>query len=417
MDYGTREFELLHKLNFIRPCGTEEEKQAAGILADEAKKLCADVKIETFEVDHWTIEKAELLACGRTWEVTGYGLSGSTPEEGITAPFAYVQEAQEIDLVNAKGKIVMVNGRVGDKTYKRLVEAGVLGFLTFEGNVADERDKTDLDTRNLRDWALQYGKLPALNLRTMDAFEIVKAMPETVTLTLRQTEDKAISQNVIAELPGTDPRGETIVFGAHYDSVPFSHGVYDNGAGSVILMELLRFFRENAPKRNLRFCWFGSEERGLLGSKAYVAAHEEELKGIRLMINVDVAGPVLGKDIALVTAEDSLRVAVEYLSMETGFPISVKQDIYSSDSIPFADKGVPGINFARFGAPGNGNIHNRHDVIEALAPENLDATTRFLLTFCRRFVNSVVFPVPRTMPKNMVDEVNKYLKKENSESK
>lgn len=417
MDYGNREFELLQKLNFIRPCGTEEEKRAAQILAAEAEALGLSAGIEEFEVDHWTIEQADLFACGKHWEVRGYGLSGSTPEGGITAPFAYVQDASEVDLLNAKGKIVMINGRAGDKVYKRLVDAGVLGYITFQGNVADERDKTDLDTPNLRDWALKFGKLPALNMRTMDAFELVKAMPETVTLTLRQTEDKAISQNVIVDLAGTDPRDETIVFGAHYDSVPFSHGVYDNGAGSVILMELLRYFVANPPKRNLRFCWFGSEERGLLGSKAYVAAHEEELKNIRLMINVDVAGPVLGKDIALVTAEDSLRVAVEYLSNVEGFSIACKQDIYSSDSIPFADKGVPGINFARFGAPGNGNIHNRHDVIEALAPENLDATTRFLLTFCKQVVNAAVFPIPRSMPKNMVDKVNEYLKKEPKEEK
>ncbi len=408
---GKREFDLLNKINFIRTCGTEEEKQAAQILADEVKAIGLDAAIESFDVDRWDIKKASLVSDGKEWEVTGYGMAGSTPEEGITAPFAYVQEATDVDLVHAKGKIVMINGRINDVVYKKLVKAGVKAFITFEGNIVDKREDTDLDTRNLRDWAIKEGKIPGVNMRTMDAHELVKSNPAEVTLTLIQEEGLATSQNVIAELKGTDPEAETIVFGAHYDSVPFSHGVYDNGAGSVIIMELLRYFKENAPKRNMRFCWFGSEERGLLGSKAYVEAHKEEMKDVALMVNVDVAGPVLGKDVAMVTADDGLRVAVDYLSKEVGFPITARQDIYSSDSIPFADNGVPGINFCRFGAPGGANIHNRHDVITSLAPENLKETTKFILTFSERLANSVVFPVPHSIPKEIVEKVDKYLKK------
>ncbi len=415
MELGKREMELLQKINFIRTCGTEEEKKAAGILADEVRAIGLEPTLETFEVERWDVKKVSLVSKGKSWEVTGYGMSGSTPDEGITAPFAYVQEAEDVDLVNAKGKIVLVNGRITDKVYPRLVKAGILGFITFSGNIVDEREKTDLDERNLRDWATKHGKIPGVNMRAMDAIELVNSEPETITLTLVQEEGTATSQNVVAELPGTDPRGETIVFGAHYDSVPFSHGVYDNGAGSVIIMELLRYFKVNPPKRNLRFAWFGSEERGLLGSKAYVEAHKEDMEGISLMVNVDVAGPVLGKDSAAITGDISLCHMVEYLSKEVGFPLLVKQDIYSSDSIPFADNGVPGINFCRFGAPGGANIHCRHDVMDALAAKNLDATTQFILTFCQRIVNSVVFPVPHKMPQNMVEAVDKYLKKENKD--
>ena len=408
---GKREFELLNKINFIRTCGTEEEKQAAQILAEEARAIGTEPVIESFDVDRWDIKKVSLVACGKEWEVTGYGMSGSTPEEGITAPFAYIQDATDVDLLNTKGKIVMVNGRVGDELYKKLVKAGVAAFITFEGNIVDKREETDLDTRNLRDWAIKEGKIPGVNMRTMDAHELVKAKPETVTLTLIQDEGLATSQNVIAEIKGSDPEAGTIVFGAHYDSVPFSHGVYDNGAGSVIIMELMRYFEENQPKRSMKFCWYGSEERGLLGSKAYVATHKEELKDVVLMVNVDVAGPVLGKDIALCTSDDSLRVAVDYLSKEVGFAITSKQDIYSSDSIPFADNGVPGINFCRFGAPGGANIHNRHDIIDSLDWPNLEETTKFILTFSERLANSVVFPVPREIPQNIVEKVDKYLKK------
>ncbi|MBQ8599496.1 MAG: M28 family peptidase [Oscillospiraceae bacterium] len=408
---GKREFELLHKINFIRTCGTEEEKQAAQILADEVRSIGAEPTIESFDVDRWDIKKVSLVTDGREWEVTGYGLSGSTPEEGITAPFAYVQDATDVDLVGVKGKIVMVNGRVGDVLYKKLIKAGVLAFITFEGNIIDKREESDLDTRNLRDWAIKEGKIPGVNMRTMDAHELVKSNPKMATLTLIQDEGLTTSQNVVASIEGSDSNGETIVFGAHYDSVPFSHGVYDNGAGSVIIMELLRYFKEHQPKRNMTFCWFGSEERGLCGSKAYVATHQNELKDVALMVNVDIAGPVLGKDEALITGDDSLRVFVDYLGKEIGFPITAKQDIYSSDSIPFADNGVPGINFYRSGAPGGANIHNRHDIIESLDWPNLENSTQFILTFAERLANAVVFPVPRALPQNIVEKVDKYLKK------
>ena len=206
MELGKREMELLQKINFIRTCGTEEEKKAAGILADEVRAIGLEPTLETFEVERWDVKKVSLVSKGKSWEVTGYGMSGSTPEEGITAPFAYVQEAEDVDLVNAKGKIVLVNGRITDKVYPRLVKAGVLGFITFSGNIVDEREKTDLDERNLRDWATKHGKIPGVNMRAMDAIELVNSEPETITLTLVQEEGTATSQNVVAELPGTDPQ-------------------------------------------------------------------------------------------------------------------------------------------------------------------------------------------------------------------
>ena len=50
------------------------------------------------------------------------------------------------------------------------------------------------------------------------------------------------------------------------------------------------------------------------------------------------------------------------------------QDTYSSDSIPFADNGIPGINVTRFGVPGTAYIHNRYDVIKYLDYKNLQKT-------------------------------------------
>jgi Zn-dependent M28 family amino/carboxypeptidase len=240
---------------------------------------------------------------------------------------------------------------------------------------------------------------------------MIASKPEKVKLTLAQEEGEGDSQNVIAEIKGTEKPDEVIVYTAHYDSVVFSHGMFDNATGSATILELLRYYKANPPKRTVRFIWCGSEERGLLGSKAYVAAHEEEMKKIVLCINVDMTGPLLGRDEARVTGEEAICHALTYFYKEIGYPMNVKQDIYSSDAIPFADKGIPGINFMRVAAMGAAQIHCRYDTIETVTAESMERTTKFIAAFSDRVINSVFFPIEKKMPENMVEKVDKYLRK------
>ena len=284
---GKRIFADLEKINFIRTSTSAEETRAANIIKDELAKEGMEATIEEFMVETADIHKVSLKALGKEWEIKGYRRSGSTPPEGLTAEFAYVQQGNDIDLYDKKGKIVLVNsGRLNEEVYEKLVRYGVAGFLTWNGNVSDVREDTDLGERELRYWALRYGTIPGGVLRVIDAMELVKGEPETVTFTLIQDDVTRPSRNVVLQIKGTEDTNENITFGAHFDSVEFSHGVYDNGAGSAILMELARHYKQNPPKRNLTFCWYGSEEVGLLGSKAYVAAHKDELKDVQLMLSL-----------------------------------------------------------------------------------------------------------------------------------
>ena len=112
-----------------------------------------------------------------------------------------------------------------------------------------------------------------------------------------------------------------------------------------------------------------------------------------------------------------LATYLEYFVKIHGFSAEVKQGIYSSDSIPFADSGIPGVNFTRFGAPGAAYIHNRFDTLDFLSADALAKTTRTVLAFAQEMANAAVLPVERKIPQNMVDEVEKYLyKKELAEA-
>ena len=100
-----------------------------------------------------------------------------------------------------------------------------------------------------------------------------------------------------------------------------------------------------------------------------------------------------------------------------GLSAEVKQGIYSSDSIPFADSGIPAVNFTRFGAQGAAYIHDRFDTLAFLSPEALEKTARNVLAFAQDMVNATAFPVKREIPQNMAEEVEKYLyKKELAEA-
>ena len=106
---GKRIFEDLQKINFIRTSTSPEETKAAEIIRDELAKVDLEAVIEEFPVQTADIEKVSLTAAGKEWEIQGYRRSGSTPAEGLTAPFAYVQQGTDVDLYDKKGMIVLVN--------------------------------------------------------------------------------------------------------------------------------------------------------------------------------------------------------------------------------------------------------------------------------------------------------------------
>ncbi len=417
---GKREWELLEKIGFTRIAGSPEEEKAAQILKEECDKLGVPAIIQPFEIEQGIVEEATLEILEPFQQeipVTGYQCAQNTPEEGLEAPFLYVENADDVSLSDARGKIVLVNGYMRVPLFRKLMKAGVAGIVTMEGQLRDKREETDLSTRKLRRTLRAFGNVPMVHTRVLDAIDMVRKGACKARLVLKGRTEEWTSHNVIATVLGTEKPEEIVSFGAHYDSVDFSKGVYDNGAGSVINMEVLRYFAENPPKRTLKFVWYGSEEIGLEGSWAYVKAHKEELEAHKLMINVDVGGPVLGVDRITATAEKALASYLEYFVKIHGFAAEVKQGIYSSDSIPFADSGVPGVNFSRDGAPGAAYIHDRFDTLSFLSAEMLEKTTRIVLEFGKEMANAALVPVERKIPQNIVEDVEKYLyKKELSEA-
>lgn len=81
--------------------------------------------------------------------------------------------------------------------------------------------------------------------------------------------------NIIADIPGSDPKAGYVMAGAHLDSWVAGDGAADNGAGAAVVMEAARILASMNvhPKRTIRFALWAGEEQGLLGSYAYVNEH------------------------------------------------------------------------------------------------------------------------------------------------
>ena len=387
---------------YVRMGGSAEELKCAEYL----KQCCADMgleaTIEPFEVDMATIQEAVFLADGESITCKGYFNAGSSELE---APFYYLRSTDPYSLSQCKGKIVMIDGYMGYWMYQDLIENGAVGFVTYDGNInyAD----CDIDQRELRSFVSKGNKIPGVNINAKSAVALIAKGVETAKIILKQDEYKGNSHNVVLDMPGQID--EYIVLTAHYDSTSLSQGAYDNMSGSVGLLGIAEYFKDHPHRYGLRFIWCGSEERGLLGAKAYVAANEENLKNIALNINLDMIGCIMGKFIGCCTTEEPLVKYLEYFGNEVGFPIAVRQDVYSSDSTPFADKGVPALSFARIAPPPTGTIHNSYDTMALMSGEQMAQDIDFIIAFTQRMANSVRCPVARVMPDNMKEKLDIYL--------
>ena len=387
---------------YVRMGGSEAELRAAEYLQAQCTELGAQAVLESFPVQMAGIQEAVFLADGVSIPCKGYLNAGSGEVE---APFYYLRNTDPHSLSLCRGKIVMIDGYLGYWIYQDLLENGAVGFVTYDGN-ANYADR-DIDQRELRAHVSKGNKIPGVNINVKDAIKLISGNVKTAKITLKQEEYEGKSHNVILDLPGECD--EYIVLTAHYDSTSLSQGAYDNMSGSVGLLGIAEHFLHNPHRYGLRFVWCGSEERGLLGAKAYCADHEEELKKIVLNINLDMIGCIMGKFIACCTCEEKLVHYISYLDSELGFGTKAYQDVYSSDSTPFADKGVPAVSFARIAPPSTATIHNSYDTMAVMSGEQMVRDIEFLVAFTGRMANAVRCPVSREIPDNMKDKLDIYL--------
>ena len=392
---------ILQDNAYVRTSGTAEELRCANYILDCVRSLGGKAELWPFEVSMTQTEVAELTVDGISIPCTGYFDAG---DWDVEAPLYYLRHTDERSLEKCRGKIILLDTVVGYWKYQDLVKHGALGYITCNGTIysADR----DIDQKEQRAFVHKGNRMPAVNIHVSDTIEIVRRQGKTARIRLKQKQWQGQSHNVILDIPGKTENYISIT--AHYDSTHLSIGPYDNMSGAVGLLYLAEYFLKNPPYHSLRFIWCGSEERGLLGAKAY-CADENNIKNCILNINLDMIGCLMGRFISCVTAGERFSGYLECLSAELDFQNDVYRDVYSSDSTPFADKNIPAVSFARIAPRTTAGYHDRYDDLSCMDGRQMEADFEFVLAFAKRMAMAKHCPFPREMPEDIRAKLDNYL--------
>ncbi len=238
--------------------------------------------------------------------------------------------------------------------------------------------------------AESYGRLARI---------LEKNLPVTLELEMENTfYDNPNVFNLIAEIPGTDPKlkDEVVLLGAHFDSWTLGTGATDDAAGSAMVMEAMRILKalNLQPRRTVRLALWTGEEQGHSGSEAYVACHYREAKGpsttmkpehgrFSVYFNVDggtgkIRGVFNARNRAFWPIFEAWMRPFREMGMKTVSPWSVG----GGDQLSFEQAGLPSFNLIQDRIEYESRTHHSSaDVYERLQPEDLQFNTVVLATF------------------------------------
>ena len=259
----------------------------------------ANVRIEPFTMPGWVRgeERASLTApVPQKLAVTALGESGATPAEGITAELVYFPTLAALVAAPAgslAGKVAFIDhamrpaqngigygpyGEVRRKGPALAAQRGAAAVLIRSIGTDHNRDPHT----GVTNWPAGVKPVAAGAVSAPDADLIArtarsgKAMTVQLTMTPQFTGEQP-SGNVIAELPGRDPKLPPILIACHLDSWDLATGAIDNAAGCGIITAAALQASAKAPLlRTIRVLWAGAEERGGFGGAAYGKAHATE---------------------------------------------------------------------------------------------------------------------------------------------
>lgn len=168
--------------------------------------------------------------------------------------------------------------------------------------------------------------------------------------------------NVVAELPGTDPKfaDQYIVVGAHYDHLGLGdqnslapnqkgqvhHGADDNASGISGILELADVLAHSPqrPRHSIVFIGFAGEELGLLGSSYYTQHPPFPLNQAIAMINLDMIGRVSNNRLYVsgMGTSPGFQQMVQDANRAVEFNLSYSSSGYgASDQTSFTSHEVP----------------------------------------------------------------------------
>jgi len=211
-----------------------------------------------------------------------------------------------------------------------------------------------------------------------------------IELRTRYYEDDLNTYNVLAEIPGTDPklRDEVVLVGAHLDSWHAGNGATDNGDGVVAVMEAMRILTAVGarPRRTIRAALWSGEEQGLLGARAYIEQHFSTPTArdrLAVYLNDDPgSGRTLGFYMEGNAAAKAIFDAWLDPLKDLGVTRNIIEGINATDHVPFNEVGLPGFNAIKdFDAYDERTRHTNVDFPERMSDDELKQSAIVMATF------------------------------------
>ncbi len=408
--------------SIVQSLTTEVGPRLAGSAAEErardwaVKKLAdlgfANVHVEPFEMEGWQ-RGSIALNVGDPYPqrlvATALGGSIATPVGGITAPvvrFESLQDLRDAKIGSLKGKIAFVDSKMtrtqrgsgyGQAVQKRsagpsiAAERGALALLIRSAG-------TDYQ-RNAHTGGLRYDdkqpRIPAAALSNNDADQLGRllALKSDLPLSLSMSSKrigKVMSGNVIGDIVGSEYPDEIVLLGAHLDSWDEGTGAIDDGTGVAIITAAAKLVSMHAqPKRTIRVVFFGAEEPGLIGARAYVKKHKDELDKIIMVSESDFgSGRIWRMDTGIAKADEAKADAILRVLAPLGVLPGARMASGGSDVSALSAAGTPAITMGQNGWEYFDLHHTPNDTLDKIDPDDLAQNIAVYAAFALMVANT-----------------------------
>jgi carboxypeptidase Q len=351
----------------------------------------SNVRVESFDMPTWSRgpEAVEILSpFPQKLMVAALGNSASTPAEGITGEVVGFDTLADLEAApdsSVRGKIVFVSHAM-----PRTMDGSGYGY--FGGprrqgpSIASRKGAIAIVIRSIgtdyhrnphtgtQSFADGVKPIPAGALPLPDAEQLQRILkrgkPVTMHLTLVSQAGRGQSGNVIAEVPGRDPKLPPILVGGHLDSWDQGTGAIDDATGVAITAAAAkRIMDAGRPLRTIRVVWFGAEEPGLFGGIAYKNAHPEV--HYALAESDFGAGRIWKVNSKLGKAREAEGRAIQAALAPLGIVPGALDQAEGSDIGPMIAAGAPGVGLSQDGTHYFDLHHTPDDTLDKVDREEL----------------------------------------------
>ena len=394
-----------------RLTGSDNFTRACEWARDEFKSFgMTEVQLEKW--DTWPITWNRGQWMGRITSPEAMELQVATPawtngtKGQVRGVLVTMPESAEDLVANAKdyaGKWLF--GRMPSERspqYKALTragtDAGIAGFL--ESSAGDAANPNRIRVFGTRPYSAEIPDTPPHVVIRRDQAQHIRELLDADQPVVGEFEirnrwrtEPIDLHNVIAEIRGTEKPDEYVVVSSHLDSWHQATGTTDNGTGSSSTLEAARILMAIGakPKRTIRFCLWGGEEQGLLGSLKHTTMRQAEMESISAVFNNDT-GTNWAHGLTVSTAAEPMMREVIAPVLTMPWPEATEGDgaVFNlrgssgrggggggSDHASFMRKGVPAFNWSLTGRSDyfSHTWHSQWDTYDEAIPEYMRHTS------------------------------------------